>query len=147
MNVLLARDGGGAKVLEGHAMAMRLDHLILAANDLAASVTFYTGVLGFANEGVRGPFTTLRAGPDFVIQLAEWPTKGGEHLAFVTERAELDAVLMRARAAGVPYGDTFDSVGSQRGPGVADGAHGESQSLYLHDPSGHLIEVMCYPAS
>jgi len=128
-------------------MAMRLDHLILAANDRAASVAFYTDVLGFADEGARGPFTTLRAGPDFVIQLAEWPTKGGEHLAFATEPAELDRVLERARAAGVAYGDTFDSVGSQRGPGVADGAHGASRSLYLHDPSGHLIEVMSYPAS
>lgn len=128
-------------------MAMRLDHLILAANDLAASVTFYTDVLGFANEGARGPFTTLRAGPDFVIQLAEWPTKGGEHLAFVTERAELDRLLARVREAGLPYGDTFDGVGNMRGPGVADGAHGVSESLYLNDPSGHLIEIMCYPPS
>lgn len=128
-------------------MAMRLDHLILAANDVAASVAFYTSVLGFTDEGVRGPFTTLRAGPDFVLQLAEWPTQGGEHLAFATEPAEVDRVLARAREAGVAYGDSFDSVGCQRGPGLADGAHGASRSLYLKDPNGHLIEVLSYPAS
>ena len=127
-------------------MAMRLDHMILAANDVAASVAFYTRVLGFTDEGVRGPFTTLRAGPDLVIQLAEWPTTGGMHLAFATEPAELERVMTRVRESGVPYGDAFDAVGNMRGPGVADGAHGVTQSLYLTDPSGHLIEVVCYPA-
>jgi catechol 2,3-dioxygenase-like lactoylglutathione lyase family enzyme len=126
-------------------MAMRPDHMILTANDAAASVAFYTRVLGFTDDGPRPPFTQVRASPDFVILLAEWPTKGGEHLAFAVEPGELEQILARVRDAGIPYGDAFDNVGSQRGPGTADGAHGVTQSLYVNDPSGHLIEIVCYP--
>ena len=128
-------------------MTKRLDHLILAANDVASSVDFYTRILGFTDEGPRGPFTTLRVAPDFVIQLAPWPTQGGEHLAFAMERAELDEVLARVRAAGLPYGDAFDAVDNMRGPGEADGARGATQSVYVLDPSRHLIELICYPRS
>ncbi|HEY2678728.1 MAG TPA: VOC family protein [Steroidobacteraceae bacterium] len=39
-----------------------IDHIILKVNDLKASVDFYTGVLGFALEGMDVPFTVLRAG-------------------------------------------------------------------------------------
>ena len=46
--------------------------------------------------------------------------------AFGARRAAVDAnverVLARVRDAGIPYGDAFDSVGSQRAPGTADGA-------------------------
>jgi hypothetical protein len=31
-----------------------------------------------------------------------------------------------------------------RGPGKADGAHGDTQSLYLLDPNRHLIELLYY---
>ncbi len=36
-----------------------LDHLILKVNDLAASIRFYTEVLGFVTEGTDGPFTMV----------------------------------------------------------------------------------------
>jgi hypothetical protein len=35
-----------------------LDHLIRKVNDLADSVAFYVGILGFTNEGESGPFNT-----------------------------------------------------------------------------------------
>jgi catechol 2,3-dioxygenase-like lactoylglutathione lyase family enzyme len=126
---------------------MRPDHMILAVNDAAASVAFYTRVLGFTDEGPRPPFTQLRVSPDYVILLGEWPTKGGEHLAFAVDPGELERVLARVRDAGIPYGDAFDSVGSQRAPGTADGAHGVTQSFYVNDPSGHLIEIVSNPPS
>ena len=37
-----------------------LDHIILKVNDLAASVAFYTEVLGFVLAGTDGPFTVIR---------------------------------------------------------------------------------------
>src|SRR5450755_2428429 len=49
---------------------MTLDHIIVKVNDLEASVAFYTSVLGFIAEGTDGPFTVLRVGADFQIQLA-----------------------------------------------------------------------------
>ena len=123
---------------------MRLDHMILTVNDPKESVAFYTRILGFAGEGQRGPFTVLRVSPDYVLQLAPWGTKGGEHLAFAMARDEFDAVFTRVRDAGLEYGDAFDAVGNMRGPGEAEGAHGVSRSLYFFDPSRHLIEIMYY---
>jgi catechol 2,3-dioxygenase-like lactoylglutathione lyase family enzyme len=123
---------------------VQLDHVILPVNDQKASADFYTRILGFAEVGRREPFAVLRVTPDFVLQLAPWGTKGGEHLAFAMARAEFDAVFARVREAGLAYGDAFDQVGNMRGPGVADGAKGPTTSVYFFDPSQHLIEIICY---
>jgi catechol 2,3-dioxygenase-like lactoylglutathione lyase family enzyme len=122
-------------------MTIQLDHLILMVNDAKASVAFYTRVLGLAHEGQRGPFEVLRVTPDFVLQLAPWGTKGGEHLAFALDPASFDAVFARLRAEGVPYGDSFHDVGNLKGPGVEAGARGDEPSLYFNDPNQHLLEI------
>ncbi len=125
-------------------MPAGLDHLILMVNDVQRSRDFYSGILGFTADGERPPFTVVRVTPDFVIQLAPWGTKGGEHLAFAMTADELDGVFRRVREAGIPYGDAFDAVGNMRGPGTADGARGTTHSLYFFDPNQHLIEVLHY---
>ena len=121
-----------------------LDHLILSINDREQSVRFYTEVLGFADEGERGPFVQVRAGVDCVILLAPFGTDGNEHVAFALSKAEFDASFERIRKAGVAYGDTFDQATNMKAPGVAEGAHGETRSLYLLDPNRHLIELLYY---
>jgi catechol 2,3-dioxygenase-like lactoylglutathione lyase family enzyme len=120
---------------------IQLDHLILVVNDPAASVAFYTRVLGLVHEGQRGPFEVLRVTPDFVLQLAPWGTKGGEHLAFALDAASFEAVFARLRAEGIRYGDSFHDVGNQKGPGVEAGARGDEPSLYFNDPNQHLLEI------
>ena len=125
-------------------MRAELDHLILAVNDVKASVDFYTRILGFTYEGERPPFSTVRVTPGFILQLAPWGTKGGEHLAFAFDRETFDQVFARLRAAGIAYGDAFEAVGNMRGPGTAAGARGASQSVYCFDPSRHLIEITYY---
>lgn len=125
-------------------MAARLDHLILAVNDLAASIAFYTEVLGFVAEGQRGPFSVLRVADDLTLQVAPWGTAGGLHLAFALPRAEFDAAFARARQAGIPYGDSAHAVGNQQGPGDEDGARGPGKAVYLFDPNKHLIEIRHY---
>jgi len=123
---------------------VQLDHVIVNVNDLAASVAFYTSILGLVHDGDDGPFAIVRVSPDFVLLLGERATAGGDHLAFALPPAEFDAVLARLRAARVPYGDAFDSVGSQRGPGRERGARGTGESIYFLDPSRHLLEIMRY---
>ena len=122
-------------------MTIALDHLILAVNDASASVAFYVRVLGLAHEGTRGPFEVLRVTPDFVLQLAPWGTKGGEHLAFALDAASFDAAFARIRSDGIPYGDSFHDVGNMKGPGVEGGARGDEPSLYFFDPNKHLLEI------
>ena len=125
-------------------MPLQLDHLILAVNERRQSIDFYTRVVGLTYVGERAPFSLLRVTPDFVLQLAPWGTKGGDHLAFSLRRSEFEAALARIRSHAIAYGDAFDSVGNMRAPGDAEGARGPSKSVYLFDPSRHLIELTYY---
>jgi catechol 2,3-dioxygenase-like lactoylglutathione lyase family enzyme len=122
----------------------QLDHLILAVNDNEKSIDFYTRVLGFTYEGRREPFSVIRVTPDLILQLAPWGTSGGFHLAFSMPRAEFDQVFARIRDAGIDHGDSFHSVGNNRGPGDEPGARGPGKALYCFDPSKHLIEIRHY---
>jgi catechol 2,3-dioxygenase-like lactoylglutathione lyase family enzyme len=127
-------------------MAIELDHIILAVNDLARSADFYGSVLGLTYEGERGPFGLLRVSPGLVIQLAPWGTAGGQHLAFALSEAEFDAAFARIRAAGIPYGDRFDAVGNMQGPGDEPAARGPGKAVYFFDPDKHLLEIRHYAA-
>ena len=122
----------------------KLDHIILKVNDLQASVAFYSDVLGFALEGTDGPFTVLRAGPDFLLQLAPWGTSGFEHYAFAVSKTEFRSIFDRIKAAGIAFGPTFDSVGANGEPGQESGARGLAPTLYFNDPNQHLLEIRTY---
>jgi catechol 2,3-dioxygenase-like lactoylglutathione lyase family enzyme len=121
-----------------------LDHLILRVNDLDASIAFYTNVLGFALEGRDGPFSVIRVDDGCVLQLAPYGTPGFEHYAFAVSKAEFAQIFERIRNAGIAYGPTFDSVGSNRGPGEESGARGHAPTLYFFDPNKHLLEIRSY---
>jgi catechol 2,3-dioxygenase-like lactoylglutathione lyase family enzyme len=121
-----------------------LDHLILNVRDVEASVSFYTGVMGFADDGDDGPFRMIRIGPDSMILLAPWGSEGGGHLAFALSGEEFAATFGRIKAAGVPYGDSYHDVGNMQGPGEEPGARGLGPTLYLFDPNRHLVELRHY---
>ena len=121
-----------------------LDHLIVKVNDREASVRFYTEVMGFTDEGEDGPFSVIRVSPDTTLQLAPWGTEGGDHVAFALSPEEFGAAFERVKAAGLPYGDSFHSVGNMHGPGEEAGARGLAPTLYLFDPNDHLVELRHY---
>jgi len=121
-----------------------IDHLILNVNEIASSVDFYVNVLGFELEGEDGPFTVIRVNDDFTLQLAPWGTDGNEHLAFALSRAAFDNAFARVKAKEIPYGDSYHTVGNNNGPGVETGARGPAPTLYMNDPSKHLIEIRTY---
>ncbi len=121
-----------------------LDHLILSVNDREESVRFFTEILGLEDEGERGPFVQIRVSPDLAILLAPFGTEGNGHLAFALSKTEFDTTFERIRKAGLEYGDAFDQASNMKGPGKAEGAHGETRSLYLLDPNRHLIELLYY---
>jgi catechol 2,3-dioxygenase-like lactoylglutathione lyase family enzyme len=123
---------------------MKLDHLILDVADVQASFDFYARIFGFTDGGADGPFRIMRVNADAIILLARRPPTSSQHLAFALERAEFDAVLARMRADSVPYGDAFDRVGNNLGPGDESGARGSSKSIYLFDPDRHLLEILYY---
>ena len=53
-------------------------------------------------------------------------------------------IFQRIKTAGIEYGPSFDSVGSNSGPGAETGARGEGPTLYFNDPNKHLIEIRYY---
>jgi len=121
-----------------------IDHLILKINDVTSSVEFYVNVLGFRSEGEDGPFTVIRVSEDFTLQLAPWGTSGNEHLAFALSRQDFDDAFARLKEKGIPYGDSFHTVGNNLGPGIESGAKGPAPTLYMNDPNNHLIEIRTY---
>jgi len=125
-------------------MPIELDHIVLAVNERARSLAFYTGIVGLRHEGEDGPFSVLRVTPSFVILVSPHGTKGGEHLAFAMPKQEFDDLYARLKSAGIPYGGSFDSVGSTSGPGNEFGARGVGPSLYFFDPDRHLLEIRHY---
>jgi catechol 2,3-dioxygenase-like lactoylglutathione lyase family enzyme len=121
-----------------------IDHLILNVNEISPSVDFYVNVLGFELEGEDGPFTVIRVSADFTLQLAPVGAGGNEHLAFALSREAFDDAFARVKEKQIPYGDSFHSVGNNSGPGVESGARGPAPTLYMNDPSNHLIEIRTY---
>jgi catechol 2,3-dioxygenase-like lactoylglutathione lyase family enzyme len=121
-----------------------IDHLILNVNDVSSSVDFYVNVLGFEVEGEDGPFTVIRVNEGFTLQLAPWGTDGNEHLAFAMSRESFDKAFALMKENGIPYGDSYHSVGSNSGPGIESGAKGPAPTLYVNDPNRHLIEIRTY---
>lgn len=121
-----------------------IDHIILKVNDLEASKLFYTEILGFSFEGMDGPFAVIRVSPNSQIQLAPWGTNGFEHYAFAVTRSEFEAIFGRLQAAGIEFGPSFHSVGTNTGPGEETGARGLAPTLYFNDPNKHLLEIRWY---
>jgi catechol 2,3-dioxygenase-like lactoylglutathione lyase family enzyme len=121
-----------------------IDHLILNVNEIPSTVDFYVNVLGFVLEGEDGPFTVIRINEDFTLLLAPWGTGGNEHLAFALSREAFDDAFARLKEKGIPYGDSFHSVGNNSGPGVESGARGPAATVYMNDPNNHLIEIRTY---
>jgi catechol 2,3-dioxygenase-like lactoylglutathione lyase family enzyme len=127
-------------------MSVCIDHIIVPVNDARESVDFYVEILGFSDEGKDGPFSVVRVDAHFTLQFAPYGTKGGEHYAFGMSRDTFDETFARLRAKGVPFGDAFDTVGTNRGPGHESGARGMGKTIYFFDPNKHLLEIRTYGA-
>ncbi|GLQ90722.1 VOC family protein [Dyella flagellata] len=121
-----------------------LDHFILDVKDVEASIAFYTQILGFTHEGREGPFAVIRVNRQLVMLLSSRAPQTTEHYAFALPSQEFQVVITRIKAAGMAYGPSFNTVGSNTGPGDEAGARGLAATLYFHDPSGHLLEIRHY---
>lgn len=125
---------------------VRLNHAVLYVSDLARSLEFYVGVLGFSRidemtpEGfsgaafLRAPGSTndhdlglFAIGEGAGPSLAGRATVGMYHLAW-----EVDTLEELERLAGV-----LSSAGAL----VGSSDHGTTKSLYAHDPDGLELEI------
>jgi len=121
-----------------------LDHLVITAADLEATLAFYTKVLGMTHRTLDVPGEHPRHALFFGVhkinlhQLgAEFEPKarnanaGTADLCFLTDTPLAD------------WQAHFETTGTQieLGPVPRTGAQWPMQSLYIRDPDGNLIEV------
>lgn len=121
-----------------------LDHLVLTVADMAASVGFYSDVLGMRAEKFSPADGSERWALAFGSQKINLHQAGAEF--------EPKAVLATAGSADLCFLSAQPleewqthlavlGVDVELGPIGRTGAQGQIRSLYLRDPDGNLIEV------
>ncbi|MFZ0012886.1 MAG: hypothetical protein WAL25_02105, partial [Acidimicrobiia bacterium] len=96
------------------------------------------------SRGRSGPFEVMLVTPDLALDLWEQDAPASRHLAFGMDRVTFDAAFDRIREGGTTYGDGPSTPANMRGPGRSSGVHGQTDSIYFHDPSGHILEILTY---
>jgi catechol 2,3-dioxygenase-like lactoylglutathione lyase family enzyme len=128
----------------------RVDHLVLTCRDVAATIRFYTEVLGMKEVTFGAGRRALafgrqkinlhpagqaaQGGAGSVVAIAARPTPGSADLCLVVSETA-DAVAAHLAACGVPV---------EEGPVARTGALGPIESVYVRDPDGNLIELAHY---
>ena len=82
--------------------------------------------------------------PDLALDLSEVSAPTSRHLAFAMDRSTFESAFDRIRAADISYGNAPSTSTNRRGPGRSTGVHGATDSVYFHDPSGHMLEILTY---
>lgn len=119
-------------------MAVRLDHLALAAKDAHESAQFLADILGLPDPHPWGPFIAVDVDKTLTIDYAAPPIDfPGQHVAFLVGEDDFDAIRGRLDARGVVY---YAGPG-YREPGTINDNHG-GRGLYFDDPGGHHLEVI-----
>jgi catechol 2,3-dioxygenase-like lactoylglutathione lyase family enzyme len=128
----------------------RIDHLVLTCRDVAATIRFYTEVLGLKEVTFGAGRKALAFGrqkinlhpvgqpaggaPGSVAAIAARPTAGSVDLCLVVAEPAA-AIVAHLTACGIPV---------EEGPVVRTGALGPIESIYVRDPDGNLIELARY---
>ena len=101
-----------------------LDHVAVPCPDIAAGVTYYTENFGAHILYQDATWAFLKVGQGKIALVT--PTQHPPHLALRVDEKTLE---IAAQNAGKP-------VDSHR-----DGTKG----IYVHDPAGNAVELICYP--
>jgi len=129
--------------MEGDAMIVRIDHVVLTVASIAATCDFYSRVLGMEVVTFAGDRKALSFGAQkFNLHevgheldpKARRPTAGSADFCLITE-TPLDAVVAHLAA---------QKVAIEEGPVERTGATGPIRSVYFRDPDGNLVEVSTY---
>lgn len=123
-----------------------LDHLVLTVADMAATIAFYTRVLGMQEMNFGDQRKALIFGQQKInLHLAGHPiaphaanpTPGSADLCFITTDG-IHEVLTHLQDCGVAL---------EAGPVPRTGATGPITSIYFRDPDGNLLEIATYDPS
>jgi catechol 2,3-dioxygenase-like lactoylglutathione lyase family enzyme len=132
--------------------ALALDHFVLVAADIEATLTFYRDVLGadvqLEAEWRAGElaFPVLHFGP---WKLNVHAAGGGIELVAQTPTpGSIDAALVWPGPLSDAHRHLADhGVEIEYGPVRQPGAAGTGASIYFRDPDGNLLELISYDAA
>jgi catechol 2,3-dioxygenase-like lactoylglutathione lyase family enzyme len=128
---------------------MKLNHLLVPAQDKVASAEFFAGIMGLPLGPVRH-FAPVKINDSLVLDFADaddvdlWaPEKGHfarQHYAFEVTDEEFDAIFGRVKEKGLRYG-------SAPGPRLYDmeinqSRGGDGRAVYFDELNGHSIELL-----
>ena len=114
----------------------------LAADDGATVLASAAGNREYPHRGLGDADEVDLGG--LTLRALATPGHTHEHLAFALSADEFRSAFARIRERGIPYGDAFNRVGTNEGPGRETGARGPAPTVYLFDPSHHLVEIRTY---
>ncbi|MGW6057868.1 VOC family protein [Streptomyces sp. NPDC055189] len=118
-------------------MPITLNHTIVPAVDNDAAARFFASVMGLHYAGPDRHFAPVRVNDTLTLDFMTVENPSGHHLAFDVAPADIEAILARLRAAGVPYGND---------PGEPDNGRIDhplcARGLYFVDDARNLYEVM-----
>jgi catechol 2,3-dioxygenase-like lactoylglutathione lyase family enzyme len=119
-------------------MSVKLNHLIVLADDKAASATFLTLVLGLPGAARSDPFLAVPVDNEVTIDFLEIDHEvSPQHYAFMVDEERFEQVLDQIQKMNLPYwADPFHHQPNVVGD-VIGGRH-----VYFNDPSGHNLEVL-----
>jgi catechol-2,3-dioxygenase len=119
-------------------------YIELEAPDVAASIQFYTTVLGFElmnrSEDTRQATLKMASGQTLILTQAPFSSKGlvmsrkvpGPHIAFYVPAANWSAALSQLGQLGIANGDR----------GAAKERHDGQGGTYMDDPAGYVIQYI-----
>ena len=133
-------------------MDFKMDHIVINAVDIHASLHFYTEILELHGERIEEfhnkqvPFPSVRLTKDTIIDLFPkefWEKTNPEnvcrpnlnHFCLSTSKKNWESLQEKLKENGVPIDD---------GPATRWGAHGSGVSIYFRDPDENVIEVRYY---
>lgn len=125
---------------------VRIDHVVIRADDLQRLIDFYTAVLGCPLE--KGPgdigLAQLRAGDSLIdivdakgpigLQGGDAPAHGApnvDHVCLQIDPWDVDAIVSHLRDHDIEAGEVVTRYGAQ----------GNGPSMYIRDPEGNSIEL------
>lgn len=127
-------------------MAVNLDHTIVHVKDVQMSIRFYCDILGFRHRpDLSKIFAVIQVNENLGLDLLAADSVESRHLAFCMDRGTFDSIFARLKTAGIAYGDDYKTPHNMTGPGQAPGTRGMADTVYFHDPNGHLLEIRHYP--
>ena len=117
-----------------------IDHFVLTAGDVDATVDFYTRVLGMGVETFAGGRRALSFGNQ-KINLHQAGREFEPKARAATSGSADFCLLSDVPVAGISRHLAAEGIEVIEGPVPRTGATGQLVSIYFRDPDGNLVEV------